>query len=147
MCTKPQNRHKHAREYSSWSSMKNRCTRFGRRDSSRYVGRGITYCTRWEVFANFLADMGPHPAGTSLDRFPDNTGNYEPGNCRWATLQQQANNTRDNVLLTHNGETCTLREWANRTGIRSQTLYARIHVLKWSDSDVIIRPLESHKRK
>ena len=81
-------------EYKSWRSMKERCLNPNSAHARYYSGRGITVCDRWLVFANFLADMGPRPDGTSLDRYPNNDGNYEPGNCRWATKEQQNQNKR-----------------------------------------------------
>jgi hypothetical protein len=82
--------HSYGSTYRSWQSMKTRCNNLNFR---RYGGRGITYCDRWNSFENFLADMGPRPPGHSLDRI-NNNGNYEPSNCRWATLSQQAQNRR-----------------------------------------------------
>jgi hypothetical protein len=82
------------REYTSWEMMNARCNNPKATGYENYGGRGITVCERWRRFENFLADMGPRPAGTTLDRWPNNDGNYEPGNCRWATRAQQLGNRR-----------------------------------------------------
>lgn len=81
-------------EYRSWNAMRTRCNNKGHHKFPDYGGRGITICERWNKFENFYADMGPRPSlNLSLDRI-DNDGNYEPSNCRWATLKQQARNKR-----------------------------------------------------
>ena len=80
--------------WNSWVAMRQRCTTPSAPSYERYGGRGITVCDRWRDFANFLADMGVRPAGMTLDRWPDNDGNYEPSNCRWATPKDQAANRR-----------------------------------------------------
>jgi hypothetical protein len=84
---------KRSPEYQSWTSMLARVRATTGRRYRDYGAGGITVCERWLVFENFLADMGPRPAGTSIDRI-NNDGNYEPGNCRWATDSQQVANRR-----------------------------------------------------
>lgn len=76
-------------EYNTWASMVQRCTNPSFKDYRYYGGRGITVCQRWKDFRNFLADMGPRPKGKTIDRYPNRDGNYEPGNCRWATQKEQ----------------------------------------------------------
>jgi len=79
--------------YVSWARMKDRCTNPKTHAYEYYGGRGITVSQRWlESFENFLADMGERPPDRTLDRYPDPDGNYEPGNCRWATKLEQRHN-------------------------------------------------------
>lgn len=91
-----------------------------------YGGRGITVCERWQTFANFIADMGRMPTPRHTIERIDVNGHYEPSNCRWATMTEQAQNTRRNHLITLDGVTRTLSEWCALRGIFKQTLRHRL---------------------
>lgn len=111
--------------YSSWLAMKHRCMNPNGTDWDRYGGRGIKVCERWNRFENFLADMGERPNGMEIDR-KDNDGNYEPGNCRWATRTEQNRNSSRTHKLTVGDETLSVSEWAERTGIKARLILARL---------------------
>lgn len=128
-------------EYKIWQGMRRRCAD---KTDPLYGGRGIRVCSRWErSFSNFLTDMGRRPSARhSIDRFPNVNGNYEPGNCRWATAKQQANNRRARPIETYvSGERsawCTiassvvsdLRTARAREGLSFQELSARFGLSK-----------------
>lgn len=85
--------------YESWMAMRSRCNNIARDVDGKWGARGISIDPAWDSFEQFLADMGERPDGTTLDRYPDNNGNYGPSNCRWATPTEQARNRR-NARLT-----------------------------------------------
>lgn len=128
----------HTREYNSWHHMRDRCLRPTSIKWKDYGARGITVCERWLVFENFYTDMGDCPKGHTLDRI-DVNGNYEPGNCRWATPLMQSRNVRKNVYLTVNGETRPIWEWAEVTGIDARTLNMR-RLRGWNDDQIVNTP-------
>lgn len=104
-----------------------------------YGGRGIRVCDRWLTFENFFADMGERQKGMTLDRI-DVDGDYEPANCAWSTRKQQGRNKRNNRLITHDGRTMCLAEWAEAAGMTTQVLGDRIGKLGWNFSEAISRP-------
>ena len=134
-------------EYKPWRSMRRRCYSPSYEYFHLYGGRGISVCEQWRnSFDKFLADMGPRPPGTSLDRYPNKDGNYEPGNCRWATPAQQSANTNLNALFTLRSETFHLAEWARRSGLKMTTLQARLS--KGADLETALTaPLQPGRRK
>ena len=116
--------------YEVWQGMHQRCRNPNGRSYARYGGRGITVDPRWFDFVAFIADMGERPEGASIERI-DNDGPYSPDNCKWATPAEQGANTRQNRLLTANGETHHLREWSRRLQIDNSTLSRRINKIGW----------------
>lgn len=103
-------------EHRAWSAMFSRCYNPKARGFEYWGGRGIKVCRRWHHFETFLADMGQRPTSAhSLDRI-DKNGDYSPGNCRWATPLEQANNRRDNEMVLIDGTEMTLRTALRRAG-------------------------------
>jgi len=111
--------------YSTWASMIQRCNNPKSTIYYKYGARGIIVCNRWLNFKNFLADMGERPSGKTIDR-KNNLLNYTPNNCRWATLKEQAQNTRTNRIIEFDGEKKCLTEWARTLKIAPCTLHARL---------------------
>lgn len=146
-CLPPQagrRRYTRTPEHESWKSMWQRCRNPKASGYENYGGRGITCCDRWRIFANFYADMGTRPPDCDLDRI-DNEGNYEPGNCRWATPEQQARNRRTNKHITINGETKCQSELAAKHNIDRTTLAQRLR-LGWTTEDALTRPALPRKK-
>jgi len=116
----------HTKTHKAWLNMQERCYRESNLSYPRYGGRGITVCDRWrESFVSFLEDMGEAPEGYSLDRI-DNDGPYSPENCRWADARTQMNNTSVNRLIEFEGETRTVTQWAEKTGIGRTAIHYRL---------------------
>lgn len=133
-------------EYIAWGNMVQRCTNPKNPNFHNYGGRGIRVCDRWLTFSHFLADMGPRPSTKhTLDR-EDNDGEYCPGNCRWATQREQCRNMRKNSRLTHAGETLTVTQWAERTGLDRNTIDGRIDG-GWSVEAVLTTPAKERRPK
>lgn len=140
---KPGWRFKHGlsrtRVHRIWKSMLWRCRNKNARCFRNYGGRGIKVCDRWQAFENFFADMGHPPEGMSIER-ENNDGDYEPGNCCWATRLEQQRNTRHNRLITFRGETLPISVWAERTGISYAAVRQRISRYGWSPERALTFP-------
>ena len=116
----------HTREYKSWQAMKDRCYNKNYPHYKDYGGRGIKVCNHWRnSFENFYKDMSKRPKNTSLDRIDNNKGYYKK-NCHWATTKEQANNRRNNRLLTFNNKTMTIAQWTSKTNLKYAILYTRL---------------------
>ena len=113
--------------WQAWSGMRRRCGDPNHKSFKDYGGRGIMVCPQWESFETFYADMAPRPAGMTIERI-DNDGDYEPGNCRWATWTEQARNKRSNVAIEAFGETKIVVAWAedSRCAVSLDALQKRI---------------------
>lgn len=138
-------------EYAAWQSMKDRCSNPNNQFWHCYGGnpvRPVRVCQRWlDSFDDFFADMGPRPGtGYSLDRFPDMHGDYEPGNCRWATQKQQRNNSSQNKFIQFRGKTATVKQHIEELGITGSIgyIYSRLRD-GWIIEDALCLPRGSSR--
>lgn len=134
-------------EYRVWASMIDRCTATSR-GHARYFDRGIRVCAAWRRavtgFTSFFAHVGPRPSEKhTLDRIENDKG-YKPGNVRWATWREQANNRDGNRLISVHGRTQTVAEWAREKGITRDTIADRLR-LGWSNAHAVTVPRLSAK--
>lgn len=120
--------------YASWQSAIGRCHSLTNKDYYRYGAIGIHVCDRWRSsFEAFLADMGERPAGTTLDRWPNPRGAYEPGNCRWATPIEQSRNRKNSIYVEWNGARVLVAEIADQLGISVGAAHMRLRRGKLHD--------------
>ncbi len=113
-------------EYKTWRGMNQRCSNPKNPSFGHYGARGIRVCERWRDFVNFLSDMGERPgSGYSIDRIDPN-GHYEPGNCRWATVREQARSKRSNRWIEFGGKRQLAIDWARDLGVSPDCIRKRL---------------------
>lgn len=135
-----------SRLYGIWSRMRQRCSDPGTEDYERYGGRGITVCEEWQDFQAFhdWACANGYRDDFSIERI-DNDGDYEPDNCKWIPMERQARNKRNNHLVSFQGKTKTLAEWAEETGIDSSLL--RYRLKHWSVEEALNKDIRGRKHE
>lgn len=136
--------------YHTWESIRKRCGSKKHKNFKDYGGRGISVCSEWiddfQSFYDYVSQL-PHfgEPGRELDRI-DNDKNYEPGNVRWSTRKEQCNNRRSNLLVTYNGKTQTVTQWAEEVGIPYHTIRERL-MRGWSAEKALTTPLPEKRGK
>lgn len=142
---------RYSRLYSIYRGMIGRCTKENNKSYEKYGAKGITVCQEWQGengFVNFAewALSNGYEEDLTLDRYPNQDGNYEPSNCRWATYKQQANNVRKNVLITKDGVTHTMSEWCEILGL-SYHMVASRHKNGWDEDKLLIPPVRKSRKE
>lgn len=132
--------------YNIWAGMIKRCSNPNAHGYSRYGGRGIKVCERWQEFAAFLEDMGTKPKGYSIERLDIDKG-YEPDNCTWIPKGEQSRNKSTSRRITANGQTMLLVDWAAQTGIHEATISSRIDKLGWTSEKAVTTPVKPTKSR
>jgi hypothetical protein len=138
---------KSSKEYRTWQRMIARCHDEDHERYHWYGARGIAVCDEWrEDFHKFLDHVGRAPTEDhTIDRI-ENDGNYEPGNVKWSTWREQAQNRRGNVTLTHKGLTLVLAEWARRKNMDRRILWKRLNLFGWEVAEAIDTPVAARKK-
>lgn len=134
------------RLFKIWGSMHERCERSKHKHYADYGGRGITVCKEWKEFVPFRdwANLNGYSENRSIDRINVNAG-YSPENCRWVTTKEQANNKRNNHRVSWNGNTFTLAEWADISGLNPTTIKERLKA-GWSVEDALSKPVRKRTK-
>lgn len=135
-------------EYGHWRAMNDRCYNEKSNTYPKYGAKGITVCDEWRHdFPRFFTDMGPKPSKHhSLDRFPDNRGNYELGNVRWATPKEQGANKINSRFVMIAGAKMPILEACKRYNILPKTFYSRIRY-GWAEHDALTKPVTQQRPK
>lgn len=133
--------------YARWKSMMARCYNKNASNYKYYGASGVSVCNEWHVYANFKKDMGECPnIKMTLDRIENSKG-YQPSNCRWATQKEQNKNTSHCILITHQGKTQNITDWAHEIGMSANTLTMRISQLGWSVERALSQPVKKRSAK
>lgn len=131
-----------------WYGMLTRCKGRNEKDFRNYASRNIKVCDEWasnfEAFKNWALTNG-YSSTLTIDRIDGSKG-YSPDNCRWATVKQQMNNVRYNVILKKGNESHTIAEWSEIIGVNAQSLYERKY-RGWDDERTLNTPIRTHKKK
>lgn len=134
--------------YRSYRGMFQRCYQKAYECYDQYGGRGIKVCAEWHdisAFAKWVAISG-YKEGLSIDRI-DTNGPYCPANCKWSTSREQANNRRSTTMLTYNGRTMALADWADTLGINRYTLWSRLNKSHWPVEKALSMPVSHSKEE
>lgn len=128
----------------SWSQMRTRCTNPSHKNYPNYGGRGIKVCPRWNNYHAFAVDMGPRPSKAYTIERVDVNGDYEPGNCKWATREEQDRNKRNSVHVTYQGKRILLIDLVKELGLSRGVVYGRLK-LGWPLEHALALPLRPRK--
>lgn len=138
---------KNTPEWRAWTSMRQRVLNSDHPAFHNYGGRGISICEQWSIFERFYDDVGPRPSKAhSLDRYPNNNGNYEPGNVRWATRKEQGRNQRTNHLIPFNGQMVPISVAEESLGFNPGVIIDRLSY-GWSVDRALSAPVRQYERK